>query len=398
MLATKILFLILIAVCIAFRILYLWDFAMVLLVIIAALPVVMLVLLLITKKLTKTEFIIPDKTAAKNVPFQVHLCITNRSILPIGKAEAFIEYSNTMGSSVSCFELHMPVHPRNTQKMAFRISSEFCGKLSIKCSAIHIYDPLKLFRVKIGKNTSAEITVMPDIHEISGNICFTDIIDDDNCLYSQHKPGDDPSEIFDLREYAPGDKLNRIHWKLSSKKNDFIVKDYSLPIDAAAVLFLDMKIYDEKNNSASLFSTLLEAFFSISAFLIGNERVHTIVYFNQTTGNFKKLVISDSESFNAAVNELMLSVSVSTNFASPHYYLDNELTSSVSSFTCVTSAQNPQLYHSIGECVNSEIKNFVVVIGEEKISSNILTDTLSGINVIPVVAGNVSAYIKDIEL
>ena len=49
MLATKILFLILIAVCIAFRILYLWDFAMVLLVIIAALPVVMLVLLLITK-------------------------------------------------------------------------------------------------------------------------------------------------------------------------------------------------------------------------------------------------------------------------------------------------------------------------------------------------------------
>ena len=397
MLSTKILFLVLIMVCALFRILYLWDFAMVLLVIIAALPVIMLVFVLAAKKLSKTEFVIPDKTAPKNVAFPVDLCITNNSILPVGKAEAFIEYSNSLGSSVSTFELHMPVHPRNTQKMTFRISSEYCGKLKINCTGIYIYDPLRLFRMRIAKNISAEIIITPDIHEINGNICFTDTIDDDNCLYSQYKPGDDPSEIFDLREYVPGDKLNRIHWKLSSKKNDFIVKDYSLPIDAAAVLFLDLYSCNKKDNSAYQSATMIEALFSISGFLIGNERPHTIIYYDPSIGNYNKIIVSDSESFNAAVGQLMSVVSVSDACVSPEKYLTYELNSHISSFTCVTSADNPQYCCRIGDCVEAGIRNFVLVPCDNKNEIN-LTDIICGFNTIPIVNGNISASIKDIEL
>ena len=33
--------------------------------------------------------------------------------------------------------------------------------------------------------------------------------------YSTIKGGDDPSEVFAIREYREGDRLQRIHWKLS---------------------------------------------------------------------------------------------------------------------------------------------------------------------------------------
>ena len=33
----------------------------------------------------------------------------------------------------------------------------------------------------------------------------------------QNRKGNDLSEIFDIREYVPGDDIRSIHWKLSSK-------------------------------------------------------------------------------------------------------------------------------------------------------------------------------------
>ena len=397
MLTTKILFLLLLLVCIAFYILYIWDFALILLAIIASLPVVMLILLFITKALTKTEFLLHDKTAPKNVSFPVQLCITNNSILPIGKAEAYIEYGNAFGDSVNTFELHMPIHPRNTQKMTFQLSSEFCGTVRITCSGVYIYDPLRLFRIKIGKEISAEISVMPEIHEITGNIHFVENVEDNNCLYSQHKPGDDPSEIFDLREYSPGDKLNRIHWKLSSKKDDFIVKDYSFPIDTSASLFLDLKAYDEQKDSIAVFSTMIEAFFSVSSFLIENERAHTIIYYCSKTGNFKRHLITNHEELSDSVREFITSASVSADCESPENYFLAEQNLNVSSFTCITSAIRPQVYRCIDDSIDSGIKNVIIVLKDNETGSN-LADDRSGINTIPVVIGNISASIKDIEL
>ena len=90
MILTKILFLILILVCAAFYILYIWDFALVLLIVMIAIPVIMFFSAYITKKLITAEFSVKDDMVAKNQAFPVQLCITNRSFLPVGKAEAKI--------------------------------------------------------------------------------------------------------------------------------------------------------------------------------------------------------------------------------------------------------------------------------------------------------------------
>ena len=54
MILTKLLFLILILICAAFYILYIWDFALVLLVVMITLPIIMFFVAFITKK--KTSF------------------------------------------------------------------------------------------------------------------------------------------------------------------------------------------------------------------------------------------------------------------------------------------------------------------------------------------------------
>ena len=86
MILTKILFIVLIIVCLCFYVLYVWDFALILLIVIAALPIIMFITTFIAKKLITVEFAVKDKNVAKNKDFPVQLVVTNRSIFPDRKS------------------------------------------------------------------------------------------------------------------------------------------------------------------------------------------------------------------------------------------------------------------------------------------------------------------------
>lgn len=60
---------------------------------------------------------------------------------------------------------------------------------------------------------------------------------DDTEDYSNERPGYDLSEMFQIRDYVPGDSQRQIHWKLSHKYDKLIVKDPSLPITRSAAVF-----------------------------------------------------------------------------------------------------------------------------------------------------------------
>ena len=176
----------------------------------------------------------------------------------MGKAEAHIEYYNVFNNQITSFELYLPVQARNSQRVTFQISSKFCGIIKIQNSELILFDPLRIFKFRTGRNIRTEVAVVPSGYEISGTINYTDRVNEESENFSEYRPGDDPSEVFDLREYVPGDKLNRIHWKLSSKKDEFIVKEFSLPIDVPCVVFLDLKCYEDSDYTLPVFDTLVE--------------------------------------------------------------------------------------------------------------------------------------------
>lgn len=395
MLATKILFAILIVICSFFYILYLWGFALVLLIVMLALPVLMFIITLIAKFSMSAEFALQTRTAAKNEKFMVQLCLTNRCIFPVGKAEAHIEYYNIFSNSISAFDILMPVQPRNTQRVTFSLSSEYCGQLMLRTVYINIFDPLRIFRMKTCRNISAQIAVMPGFHEIEASLAETMVSDEECEHYSENKPGDDPSEVFGLREYTPGDKLNRIHWKLSSKKEEFIVKDYSLPLDSPSVIFADLKCYDDSQHTLPVFDTMIETLTSLSHFLTENERIHKIVFFSARQGGFKEIEILGSESLSAAVGELIGSFSDNLFSGEPTAYFAERKAGEVSSFTIITSDFSGKAAALLGDGVNAEIKNAIVVTPSADIK---VPEISESVRVIPVAAGHISASIKDLEL
>ena len=52
----------------------------------------------------------------------------------------------------------------------------------------------------------------------------------DSDIYSTEKPGNDPGEIFAIREYIPGDAIRQIHWKLSEKCDKTMIREFGLQV------------------------------------------------------------------------------------------------------------------------------------------------------------------------
>ena len=88
--------------------------------------------------------------------------------------------------------------------------------------------------------------------------------------YSPHKPGDDPTELFGLRPYREGDRLSRIHWKLSQKTGQTLVKELGLPVSERVLFLLDLTGPGEE------ISLQLDAFATLSGFLTDQGAAHGV--------------------------------------------------------------------------------------------------------------------------
>lgn len=103
------------------------------------------------------------------------------------------------------------------------LPTELCGMLSCTVTRLECRDLLGLIAIRRRCTAKAVCTVLP--RPLQPDKCP----DIDACLETsvQLKPkyGGGYSEEHELREYRPGDTVNSIHWKLSSKTDEIIVRE-----------------------------------------------------------------------------------------------------------------------------------------------------------------------------
>lgn len=110
------------------------------------------------------------------------------------------------------------VYDRGVTKIA--VDTEHCGAYSYRISNIRIYDLFGFFHTTCYVDRNHEVVVrpvptmphaMPQLTRIKAK--------------ALRKSRQAQSEIYDVRAYKPGDPVKSIHWKLSAKKDDLIVKE-----------------------------------------------------------------------------------------------------------------------------------------------------------------------------
>lgn len=116
---------------------------------------------------------------------------------------------------------------------------EQCGEIMIFCEEIRIYDFLRLFSMKAAPFHKEWLQIYPQPVSVQVELSKTMIGAQKEEGIMQNRKGKDPSEMFDIREYVPGDDIRSIHWKLSSKTESLILRQPSEPSHYNVVILPD---------------------------------------------------------------------------------------------------------------------------------------------------------------
>lgn len=167
------------------------------------------------------------------------------------------------------------------------------GPWQAECPALFCYDCLGLFSWKKKVRQKKKVMVFPACYEtnIKAGIRTRLFLADGEVYHPQTK-GDDPSEVLNLRDYQKGDRLNRIHWKLSARNDTLIVSEMSLPIGCNVVLFLDActDVMDKERRRV-----YWEIVNTISQGLLQQECFHYLAWYDAAEQRLKRKAVREFE-------------------------------------------------------------------------------------------------------
>lgn len=208
------------------------------------------------------------------------LYIANYSPFPVSQIKVFANYKNAFFQHYDTGEFHFFAPPFSENHYEIEIDSRHSGKIDVLFKKARVMDYFGLFSLPIRINKTISVSFLPKTHILEPTLRKNNYAISEANLYSPHKPGDDPSEIFAIREYCDSDKISRIHWKLTSKYDKYLVKDYSLPINESVLLLPELIFGEGKEADLELIDTVLEITFSLSHVLVERKTLHSIGFYN----------------------------------------------------------------------------------------------------------------------
>lgn len=150
-----------------------------------------------------------------------------------------MEIHNKMFDVSECH--HLEVEISNRQKeIPFVVPAEWCGETEINCTSVCIRDVLQLSKKKIRPFASINAVVFPRNVNVQVEMSTSTIGAPLDEGMMQNRKGNDPSEIFDIKDYTPGDDLRFVHWKLSGKADHLIMRQPSEPTHYHAIILMDL--------------------------------------------------------------------------------------------------------------------------------------------------------------
>lgn len=205
--------------------------------------------------------------------------VENRSFLPGFPGRMLLEVREGFGGSHYKIKKQVILKGHRRVKISVPVETKYCGRLEIVYQGFWLSDYFGLFSFRKSRKEMTSALVLPKLVELTGGYRpLRDAFEEEEERFSETKPGDDVSEIFGFHEYRPGDRLRGIHWKLSSKKETLIVKEFSLPMTVKTGIWLDFQKNPLSEEETEVLDKALTALFSLSMALLQREVSHYIYF------------------------------------------------------------------------------------------------------------------------
>ena len=163
---------------------------------------------------------------------ELSLRLYHRGLLPV--APLLLELSDPAGKRER--DIRLKNQPHRLQSVRLPVHAAHVGVFPVGLSACTVEDLLGIARKRIPLDrTSFEMVVLPQTFETEP----LELAPGDPGSELMARATEDLSAPSDIRSYQPGDAMKKIHWKLSLRKGELMVRKFDEPILQDVLVLMD---------------------------------------------------------------------------------------------------------------------------------------------------------------
>lgn len=202
------------------------------------LPIISYAYTLLSVRFVTFTRISDKERIVKGDTVHIYLNFENRSPLIFPYMHAYIR-TDTAAFVGKGEDMCFCMYPFQKCSVELTLRCKYRGRYTAGLDKLECHDPLGLFTIRRKYYKNNTILVYPRIVPLDSQY---------NGVYSliadmptrNSSAGEDYSSVRDLRGARNGDSLRRVHWKLSAKKNELIIKQYEPSVRNSCLILLDM--------------------------------------------------------------------------------------------------------------------------------------------------------------
>lgn len=240
-------------------------------------PVMCASLVVLPRRIFKVSLEGP-KTGKMGEKKEWELRVSHRSFVPMSDVLIDVKVQNlhSMEKMDQKYSFRIPINSEST--LRFSVDSEHCGCIHIEAGPVRIFDPFHLFRRTSDVMASADCFIMPERYPVTPAFQESSDRIQESESYSSRRPGYDPGETFQIREYVPGDSIRQIHWKLSGKVDRTMVRDFGLPVEDQILILIENGTRTGEDVDPEQLDLVAETAFSLASALTREEIPFSLVH------------------------------------------------------------------------------------------------------------------------
>ncbi len=260
--------------------------------------------------------------------------------------------------------------PFSGRNYTFKLQCNYRGNYEMGINSVELEDFFGLFRFKYNIYEPKYITVYPRIVYLEKFRLKIDYMSESNSILNSRD--EDMTTISDVRKYQYGDNLKRIHWKLTARSQELMVKKFQSTSEANILMLLDL----QKNNftpgeNIIVEDKLIESAVAILYYCLNKWIPVNFAFFSDSLHNVHA---TNHQSFNE-IYEILAKVKFTDNVPIKdllEIYTSNALHST--SVIIFTSNLDFDLYSQLHKTLNFGYDVSLVYISPEKITGVINSD------------------------
>ena len=213
----------------------------------------------------------------------------NPTVIPFLKCSVSFTVKNLFYDNSVTHILNMASLPSRTSSVDIPIGTSKIGMMYFEINEVTIYDFLGIVSKKMPVSVRLQVPVLPEdapapvLPDTPSSEGFDEYAEPD-------LKGNISSDVKEIREYRPGDRMSRIHWKLSAKLDDLFVKEMERTSVMSLVVLPELCVNEIESTVATLNS--------IIKLLLSREERFEVCLFNNNACEFSYYMIDNEDSFN----------------------------------------------------------------------------------------------------